>query len=191
MNTQTTLFEQKKQLRASLKQKRAEISESDREKYSQIITDRLFELEEIQDANIVFAYISYATEVMTHDILKKLLAEGKKVVVPKILSSKKMVAQHFVSWDDLEPSTLGILTPKNGEITHEPVDVAITPGLGFTEQGHRIGFGAGYYDRWFATHDVQLKVAIAFETQIIKSLPTEETDISVDLIMTEKRIIKI
>jgi len=191
LNTQTTLFEQKKQLRASLKQKRAEISESDREKYSQIITDRLFELEEIQDANIVFAYISYATEVMTHDILKKLLAEGKKVVVPKILSSKKMVAQHFVSWDDLEPSTLGILTPKNGEITHEPVDVAITPGLGFTEQGHRIGFGAGYYDRWFATHDVQLKVAIAFETQIIKSLPTEETDISVDLIMTEKRIIKI
>ena len=191
MNTQTPLFEQKKQLRASLKQKRAEISELDRETYSKSIADRLFELKEIQDANVVFAYISYATEVMTHEILKKLLAEGKKVVVPKILSSKKMVAQHFVSWDDLKPGTLGILTPKNGEITHEPVDVAITPGLGFTEQGHRIGFGAGYYDRWFATHEVRLKVAIAFEEQVIESLPTEDTDIPVDLILTEKRNIKI
>ncbi len=191
MNTQTTLFEQKKQLRASLKQKRASISESNRESHSKIIADRLFELKEIQEANIVFAYISYATEVMTHEILKKLLEDGKKVVVPKILSSKKMVAQHFVSWDDLEPGTLGILTPKNGDITQEPVDVAITPGLGFTEQGHRIGFGAGYYDRWFATHDVRLKVAIAFETQIIESLPTEDTDIPVDYILTEKRIIKI
>ena len=191
MNTQITLFEQKKQLRASLKQKRAAISDSDRESHSKIIADRLFELNEIRDANVVFAYISYATEVMTHEILKKLLADGKKVVVPKILSSKKMVAQHFVSWDDLEPGTLGILTPKNGEITHEPVDVAITPGLGFTEQGHRIGFGAGYYDRWFATHDVRLKVAIAFEDQIIESLPTEETDIPVEQILTEKRNIKI
>ncbi len=191
MNTQTTLFEQKKQLRASLKQKRAEISESNRATHSKNIADRLFELKEIQGANVVFAYISYATEVMTHDILKKLLEDGKKVVVPKILSSKKMVAQHFVSWDDLEPGTLGILTPKNGEITQEPVDVAITPGLGFTEQGHRIGFGAGYYDRWFASHYVRLKVAIAFETQIIESLPTEDTDIPVDYILTEKRIIKI
>lgn len=191
MNTQTSLFEQKKQLRASLKQKRAAIPEKDRQKYSQIITARLFELKEIQNANIVFAYISYATEVFTHDVLKKLLADGKKVVVPKILSSKKMVSQYFVSWDDLEPGTLGILTPKNGEITHETVDVAITPGLGFTEQGHRIGFGAGYYDRWFATHDVRLKVAIAFETQIVEALPTEETDIPVDLILTEERIIRI
>ena len=191
MNTQTPLFEQKKQLRASLKQRRAEISPSDRESHSKIIADRLFELTEIQDAKVIFAYISYATEVMTHDILKILLADGKKVVVPKILSSKKMVAQHFVSWDDLEPGTLGILTPKNGEIIDEPVDVAITPGLGFTEQGHRIGFGAGYYDRWFASHYVRLKVAIAFETQIIESLPTEDTDIPVDYILTEKRIIKI
>ena len=191
MNTQTPLFEQKKQLRASLKENRATISESDRETHSKFITDRLFELDAIQNASIVFAYISYTTEVMTHDILKKLLADGKKVVVPKILNARKMVAQHLVSWEDLEPGTLGILTTKNGEITREPIDVAITPGLGFTEQGHRIGFGAGYYDRWFSTHNVRLKVAIAFERQIIKSLPTEKTDIPVDLILTETRNIKI
>lgn len=191
MNGQITLFEEKKQLRDSLKQRRAEISEPDRESYSKIISDQLFGLKEIQEANVVFAYISYATEVVTHNILKKLLADGKKVVVPKILSSKQMVAQHFDDWDDLEPGTLGILTPKNGEITNEPVDIAITPGLGFTEKGHRIGFGAGYYDRWFATHEVRMKVAIAFETQIVASLPIEETDIPVDRILTEKRLIKI
>ncbi len=191
MNTQSTLFEQKKQLRESLRQRRAEITLSDRESHSRIITDRLFELKEIQDANVVFAYISFATEVITHEILKKLLADGKKIVVPKILGSKKMVAQHYVSWDDLEPGTLGILTPKNGEITHEAVDIAITPGLGFTEQGHRIGFGAGYYDHWFANHDVRLKVAIAFETQVIDTLPIGKMDIPVDIILTEKRTIKI
>ena len=191
MNGQITLFQEKKRLRDSLKQRRAEISESDRKSHSIFITDQLFELQEIQEANVVFAYISYATEVITHDILKRLLSDGKRVVVPKILNSKKMVAQHFENWNDLEPGTLGILTPKKGEITDEPVDIAITPGLGFTEQGHRIGFGAGYYDRWFATHEVRMKIAISFETQIVAALPIEKTDIPVDRIVTEKRLIKI
>ena len=191
MNKQSSLLEQKRQLRTYLQQRRAAIFGSDRTTYSKFISDRLFKLKEIQHAKVIFAYISYASEVNTHEILKRLLSDGKKVVVPKIISSEKMVAQHFESWDDLEPGTLGILTPTTGNITDATIDIAITPGLGFTVSGHRIGFGAGYYDRWFASHEVRLKIAIAFETQIVDSLPIEETDIPVDLILTEKRTIKI
>lgn len=187
MNTQTELFEQKKRLRQTLKQRRAAISDQQREDYSETIVQRLFQIPELKSAKVVFAYISYSTEVITHDILKRLLADGKKVIVPKILSKEKMVSQQLESWDDLVPAELGILAPTKGEVVNDPVDVAITPGLGFTEQGHRIGFGAGYYDRWFASHEVRLKVALAFETQIVESLPIEDTDIPVDILLTEKR----
>ncbi|MFK8069046.1 MAG: 5-formyltetrahydrofolate cyclo-ligase [Gammaproteobacteria bacterium] len=189
MNKPTTLFDQKKQLRETLKQNRAEISQLDRERYSKIIADQLFELDQIRNANVVFAYISYATEVITHDILKRLLADGKNVIVPKILSPTKMIAQHLENWEDLEPGILGILTPQKGAIYCDTVDVAITPGLGFTTKGHRIGFGAGYYDRWFATHNVFASIALAFEKQIINKLPTDKNDIPVGLIVTEDRVI--
>lgn len=191
MNTQSILFEEKNQLRRSLKERRAAISEQDRQNYSARIANRLYEIPELQSASIVFAYISYSSEVITHDILKRLLEDGKTVVVPKILSKEKMVSQQLESWDVLEPAELGILAPTRGDIIDDPVDVAITPGLGFTEAGHRIGFGAGYYDRWFAKHEVRLKVALALETQIVEQLPIEDTDIPVDIILTEKRMIKI
>lgn len=191
MNNHFSLLEQKKQLRDSLKEKRAAISLPDRKIYSGKIANSLLNMQEIQEAKVIFSYISYATEVATHEILQKLLDAGKKIVVPKIISSKEMVSQHFENWEDLESGTLGILTPKNGEITDEAIDIAITPGLGFTEQGHRIGFGAGYYDRWFATHKVKQKIAIAFEAQLVESLPIEETDIPVDKIITEQRQINI
>ncbi len=191
MNNHSSLFDQKKILRDSLKQKRAGISQLDRKKHSKIITENLLNLHEIQQAKVIFSYISYATEVSTHELLQNLLDAGKKIVVPKILSPKEMVSQHFQNWDDLEPGTLGILTPKSGEVTDEVIDVAITPGLAFTEKGLRIGFGAGYYDRWFASHKVKLKIAIAFEAQIVASLPAENTDIPVDKILTEKRQISI
>jgi len=191
LNDQNPLFDQKKQLRQYLKQKRASLTESERQSCSECITYRLFNMHEFQQAKIVFVYISWSTEVATHQIIKRLLSIGKKVLVPKIIDKETMVAQSLEDWEDLKPGTLGILTPSKGHITDETVDLAITPGLGFTERGHRIGFGAGYYDRWFSAHDVHLKVALAFENQIVDELPVEETDIPVDMILTEKRTIKI
>lgn len=191
MTRHNTLIVQKKQLRQRLKQLRASIPEHTREIYSNRITQQVLELAEIKAAKTIFAFISWSSEVYTHDLIRWLIQQKKNIVVPKILDKETMIAQRLDSWDDLISDKLGILAPAKAEKFEGPVDVILTPGLGFTEQGHRIGFGAGYYDRWFASHDAGVKIAIAFEIQIVDQLPLEVTDIPVDMIITEERIIRL
>ena len=185
----TTLVARKAQTRASLKQIRAALSGQERETASASITRQVLELPEIQAAITIFIFISYGNEVHTHDLLKHFLIQGKSLAVPKILASKTMIATPFQQWDDLVPGELGILTPQGETAYSGDFDVVITPGLGFTTQGHRIGYGRGYYDRWFATHRTGHKIAICFEAQITDVLPVDESDVPVDMIVTENRVI--
>ncbi len=187
----TTLTAQKVELRAKLKQIRAVIPAEIRAEHSQAILQKLTTLDEIQAAQSIFLFISYGNEVHTHDLLKYFLKQGKTLAVPKILPEKTMIAVPFSRWEELIPGELGILTPP-GDIPYSgDFDVVITPGLGFTPQGHRIGYGRGYYDKWFASHYTGHKIAIAFEKQIIEELPIDATDVPVDMIVTEKRVIRL
>jgi len=187
---ESSLQDQKKAVRSRLKAIRAAIPESERIARSAAIEARLLTMQEIQQAQVIFIFISYLNEVDTHGLLKYFLERGKTLAVPKILPSRPMIAVPFQSWDDLEKDAMGILTPSATEPYRGGVDVAITPGLGFTTEGYRIGYGRGYYDRWFATNSVQHKIALAFEAQLVKELPLEETDLPVDAIVTEDRIIR-
>lgn len=189
MESKNPLAVQKAQLRNRLKQIRAEIPADKRAEFSQAIARRLFALEQVQAAQSFFVYISAGNEVETHGILRRLVAEGKRVLVPKILE-RRMVACHFTGWEDLRPGGLGILVPINAKPYEGEVDIAVTPGLGFTVEGHRLGFGAGYYDQWFATHRVGLKVALCYEMQICGSIPMDSNDILVDVILTEQRTLR-
>lgn len=185
-----TTAERKRELRALLKQRRAALDRTVREQGSERIAARLFDLACLRSARRVFCYISFASEVDTHAVLRRLLGEGRQVVVPKILDRETMVAQPLGAWEDLTPGPLGILAPPDGPVWTEGVDVAITPGLGFTTRGDRIGFGAGYYDRWFAQHPVGCRVALAYECQLVDDLPSEPTDQRVDYVVTEDRLIE-
>ena len=100
-----------------------------------------------------------------------------------------MIAVKLSDQNDLAPDSMGILTPNSDQEISGPFDIAITPGLGFTNKGERLGYGRGYYDRWFSKHKVKTKIALAFELQLIDVLPTEKTDQLVDMIVTEERII--
>ena len=100
-----------------------------------------------------------------------------------------MIAVPLKSWDDLEADKMGILTPRSSQVALGPFDVAITPGLGFTEKGGRLGYGRGYYDRWFSHYEVKTKIGVAFEVQIVDELPMEKTDVLLDMLVTEDRII--
>lgn len=189
MSAADALSAEKAALRQELKQRRASLPAAERALHSAAIAERLFELEAVRQGQRFFCYISYGTEVDTHAILKRLLAEGKAVAVPRIMGTERMEALCFESWQDLAPGQLGILTPTGNRLMPDPFDVAITPGLGFTEQGQRIGFGRGYYDRWFASHQVGLRVALGFEIQLLERIPTDEHDIRVQRILTERRVI--
>lgn len=179
----------KARLREELKRRRAALTAEQRADRDARIEARLAGIDALHEARTVFAFVSYASEVHTHGIIHRLLDAGKTVVVPSIVDRWTMVARRIERWSDLEPGKLGILAPARGAPHDGPVDVALTPGLGFTLAGARIGYGAGYYDKWFAAHPVKRRIALAYELQLVDELPLEPTDVPVDLIVTEARII--
>ncbi len=191
MKNDTSIIAAKQALRKHLKQARRGLSERQRQLYSGQIAARLYDLNEYQQAQSVFSYISYANEVHTHEIIKRMLLEKRLVTVPKIINSESMQAQRFTAWESCKPDAMGILSPEETQPYEGYTDLVITPGLGFTDRGQRIGFGAGYYDKWFQNNEIGISIALAFEVQMVDEMPLEVTDIPVDIIITEKRIIRV
>lgn len=184
------LKQAKRELRRSVISRRDALPESKRAEASRLIRSRLLALPILQAAGSIFVFISYSTEVDTHPLIDTLLDAGRRVAVPKIIDRTTMLSVPISGWEALEPDRMGILTPSSDISFDGPFDVAITPGVAFTEAGERLGYGRGYYDRWFAGHDVDTKVAVAFEEQIVESVPTDDFDQKVDLIVTERRLIR-
>ena len=182
---------QKNELRSEITRLRSKISRSLREQKNIAIQRNLLLLVAIQNAKSVFCFISYGSEVDTHDIISQLLAQKKQLAVPKIMESNTMNAIQFRNWQELEAGQFGILTPRDNTNIIEEFDVTITPGLGFTAGGSRLGYGRGYYDSWFQRNDGGLKIALAYEMQIQIDLPSDEHDIKVDMIVTEERVIRV
>ena len=183
----TTPAQKKTRLRQSLKQKRSELPQHLQPEYDQAIRARL--LEQAAPAGTVFCYVSTQMEVDTRSIIDRLHQSGTTVLIPKILNREKMIAVEFDGWERLQVGQLGILTPDTDEEWPGEPDLCITPGLGFTPDGRRIGYGRGYYDKWFAAHPRSARLALCYECQIVDDMPVTDTDVAVHKIITEKRII--
>ena len=182
------VVEQKVALRAQLKEKRRALGPEQRLEFSRAIQTRLLEQDELRQARSVFCYLSTGAEVDTRDLIDRLLQLKKSVAVPK-LSGGKMRAAPFDGWQSLRPGHLGILTPAGYAEWREPIDLCVAPGLGFAPNGHRLGFGKGYYDQWFAVHPEAFKTALCYECQLVERLPAAPWDAPMDKIITEKRAI--
>jgi len=138
---------------------------------------------------VVFAYLSKAGEVGTRTVIEHLLAEGITLVVPSLVDRTRMVATRFPGWQALRPGALGILTPPSKEACTETVDLVLVPGLAFSTRGARLGYGAGYYDRWLAAHPAATRVGLAFEYQLSEQVPVAAHDEPLDYLVTERRLI--
>ena len=183
------LHEQKKQLRCELKQRRSELPAIERTRMSRQIIHYLHEIDEFNQAKNIFCYISYLSEVETAPLINLFLEQGVDLAVPKIIGKTEMIAVPLSDLSDLKPDSMGILTPELNQVAPGPFDISITPGVGFTVTGNRLGYGRGYYDRWFSNNEVKTKIGIAFEAQIAEKLPITETDMPLDMLITEERII--
>lgn len=191
----------KAELRARLRALRDAIPSADREAGSAAIRRTLLELPETRAARRWHVYVSYRSEVATHDLIRELLARGDEVFVPDVLPDETMAALPLAAWTDLEPGRFGILTPRSRPPSANPsvatvppgkfqLDVCLLPGLGFTAQGDRLGYGRGNYDRFLAAHPQPLTIAMVFDEQLVAELPTEPTDHRVDLIVTPTQVIR-
>ena len=168
---------------------------------AKLISDRYLELDSYKEAGIIFVYSAMAKEIPTQGIIHTALNNGKKVALPKIRTGVKAGAKMdfvFINKDtEYKNGVYGILEPVSNEFIYandinDRVEILI-PGLCFDVKGRRIGYGGGYYDRYLTkcSKDKFHITALAYEYQIFESLPFNENDKMVNLIVTENRCIEI
>jgi 5,10-methenyltetrahydrofolate synthetase len=161
---------------------------------SAAITARLLALPGYLQADTLAAYASIGSEFDTGDFIADVLRRGKCLLLPRIDRSRRAIDLWQVTdpAHDLIAGTWGIREPDPARCKRiEPVDVpfVLVPGVAFTRQGGRLGYGGGYYDGLLSRLDAAaLKVAAAFPQQILDSLPTGPRDIPVDLVVTDAAI---
>lgn len=161
---------------------------------SKIIMDKLKSSKDYINSENIFVFVSFGNEVHTHDFIKESLREGKNIFVPLVDNEKKIMrAVKITDMNQLSPGVMGILEPKGKEFlkSEDFLDLIVTPGLIFDEKGCRIGYGGGYYDKFF-TNIVgnQRKVGVAFDFQFVKTLPVDKTDVKIDALITDERLIE-
>jgi 5-formyltetrahydrofolate cyclo-ligase len=149
------------------------------------LTERLF----YKEAENIFIYVSIETEVDTHRIIIKALEDGKKIYVPKIKSkSAGMEIFRIKSIEDLKEGYFGILEPsdESGKIEGDELDLIVVPGVAFDREGYRIGYGGGFYDKFFKNLTKKIpKIAIGYNLQIVDKIAREEHDEKINGLITE------
>jgi len=175
--------------------KRNSQSEKDVIDKSSKIFKILIEFPKYISAKNILLYCSKEKEVQTEKIIKLALAKGKKVIVPITNKEKKVLEfSEIIDYDnDLEISTFNIPEPKKDRrrpFNMNEIDLIIVPGVGFDPDGTRLGYGFGYYDKFLNTiKNKATIIGLAFEIQIVSSLPANSNDIRMNKIITEDRII--
>jgi len=159
-----------------------------------LIKEHLLALPQFVYAQTIFSFASFRSEVSTGPLMGEALKRGKRVVVPRVNRNSRSLELHQITaLSELVPGYMGIPEPEAAEQTHRNIndaDLVIMPGAAFDTRGNRLGYGGGYYDRLLSglSRIVPL-IAIAYEEQIIESVPVGPHDIKVHLIVTDKRII--
>ncbi|MCW9712094.1 5-formyltetrahydrofolate cyclo-ligase [Aliifodinibius salicampi] len=185
--------ERKEIIREELRKNRRDISDANFREWSDKIISKLKDQREYKTARIIHAYVSMndRREVNTHSLILEILNEQKKMVVP-VTQFKAGNLRHFYleSYNELKPNKWGVLEPEGGEeCPIEKIELVIVPMVGGDEQGYRIGYGGGFYDRFL--EDITCpKIGLCFEQNMVDELPIEPFDIALDKIITEKRIIR-
>lgn len=201
--------DRKSLIRRELISRRAAVSPQERLDWSERIRARLLALKAWRDTESVLAYCSMPKEVATQGILEAALREGKQLFLPRCRAG----CSHFEAVEvhdlaaDLEPGPLrnlmqplaslpALKTSENGlkpalQTSQNGFDLVLVPGVAFDRLGHRIGFGAGMYDRFFDANPLPHRLALAFSFQVVDHIPAAPHDLPVHGILTEKGLIEV
>ena len=180
----------KKEIRAEVKKRRREADEETLHEKSLQILERFRQLSAYKDASLLLAYVDAKREAETRLLMRCAWDDGKKVAAPRVDGDGIMHFYYLRSLKDLEPGAFGIMEPRADCRICEPEEgLLLMPGVAFDEQGHRVGYGGGHYDRYLEKHPHLIHIALACEFQIFPEVPSEKHDICPDLIVTENRIL--
>jgi 5-formyltetrahydrofolate cyclo-ligase len=154
------------------------------------IAERFLGLPEVEAARTVMLYWSFGSEVPTDALIARLHERDATVALPRIDGSE-LVPVRFAPGDATEPTSFGAKEPAGGlAISPARLDVVAVPGVAFDRAGRRIGYGAGFYDRFLPATSA-VAVALAFEVQMVgEDLPAGRNDVDVDMIVTESETLR-
>ena len=155
------------------------------------ISDRLIGTDAYQQAEWLFSYVSYGSEVETLSLIETALKQGKKVAVPIMTNSRKneMVFQQITDLKELDQLHYGIMEPSFDEklvVVPNDKTLVIVPGLAFDVYGYRLGYGRGFYDRYLSKHSTLANYGLSFEQQIVDRISINGYDVRMDGVITEE-----
>lgn len=190
-----TTRDRKQELRAIALLKRRSIDPEDLAALSSRVAAHLLSLKEYKRATLVISYCAKDDEVQTRPIIERALADGKRVaVIVTNVPTKTLSFSEIKSFeDDLAPGAFGILEPKPEKMRPVPfaeADIVLVPLVAWDERGHRLGYGAGYFDRALSGARGIAKVGLALESQRLPRIPESRHDVPLDIIVTERRVVR-
>lgn len=151
---------------------------------SSVVIARLKENPRFLQAQTLLIYSALPDEVQTQSLLDELTEAGKTVLLPKVVSSEDMELRRYTGTSSLQPGAYGIMEPVGERFTdYATIDIALVPGMAFDAQGHRLGRGKGYYDRFLAKVPDVYKIGLCFSWQMVDEVPSEANDITMDEVM--------
>lgn len=186
--------ELKNRIRDESKLFRENLSVDKKLRLDQKIANKLLNLWYFRERELILTYVSNQIEIDTSFIINKSLEQGKKVAVPRCINGTSNMDFYIIeTFEELSAGSFGILEPADcigKKVLDYESGLCIVPALSFDENGFRLGFGKGYYDRFLSNVNVNT-VGLCYDDCIYEKLPHGRYDKKVDMIVTESRIIEI
>lgn len=175
----------KEALRREALGRRQALAEDERHRLSLRTCRRLLATAVWQRSRSVVAYVPIRAEVDTSLLLSAARDQGKALFLPRVVAPGSMVALPLPDPGALRPGFRGILEPpaEGQPATH--ADLIVVPGVAFSWEGVRLGYGAGYYDRFFATFPHAFRVGLLFGEQLYREIPREAHDVTMDALIVD------
>ncbi len=178
----------KKSQRKLYKAKRSELDNSVKKAFDVGVFENFKSFFQKHRDKEFLVYVSNDFEVETTRIINFLLENGYKVATPRCESNSNVMNFYYInSYSDLESGYFGISEPKNSceMVDNTTNSICIVPAICFDAMGYRIGYGKGFYDRFFSENKCFLKVGLSYSDFVIDKIFSDDNDISVDIIITE------
>ena len=173
----------KKELRARIRERKRAMTESEIEGKSALLGIQFRACELYREAKTIYGYLPYNQEVRTTAMLAQAMRDGKRVAVPKVYGDE-MRFIYLVDFNGIEKGYAGIPEPvADGPVADDPTALVLMPGMAFDKEGHRIGYGGGFYDKFLEKEPNHPTLALCYDFQMLEHLETEEHDIPVDVVI--------
>ncbi len=179
----------KESVRKAVRRQRKQLEKENKRQMDEKILEQVLALPEIDQAELVYAYASTDGEVDTWGLIRRLWIKQIRVALPKV-EGKELVFYIVDNFESLVSGSFGILEPEEGSLPALGISApVITPGLAFSRKGERIGYGGGYYDRFFFKEPEHVRIGLAYPFQVQELDCVQQHDQRIHKIVTPEEMI--